>query len=91
MPEGVSFEKINLETARKYAEAGKYEQLLAAANYYPFTTYFTKAEIEQFRKELGITQPMVTPMSIITSFILDVLLPPPLRPPLALIANLMGG
>jgi hypothetical protein len=84
-------ERINVDKIREYIKAGKYEQLLAALNYYPWTRRFTESEIKGFRSELGITEPMVSTASIITSFILDVLLPPPFRPPLALICNLMGG
>jgi len=84
------FEGINVNKVLEYIEAGKYEQLLAALNYYPWTTRFTESEIKGFRSELGITEPMVSAASIITSFILDVLLPPPFKPPLALISNLMG-
>ncbi len=82
---------VNPDKIREYVSAGKYAQLLAALGYYPFTTQFTKEEIKSFRDELGIVEPMVSLYSLISSFILDVLLPPPFRPPLALILNIAGS
>jgi len=84
-------EEVNWEAVRGYVEAGKYEQLLAALGYYPFTGRFSEAEIESFRSELGLTKATASLGSIITSFIMDVLLPPPFRPPLALILNIIGS
>jgi hypothetical protein len=77
-------QKINWEALRE-ALAKEPEKVLAAIGLPPFVQRYSEEERKKLRETLGL------PDCLLSSFILDVLLPPPFRPPLMLIACLIGG
>lgn len=59
------------------------EKLLAALGVPPYSEKYTEEEKRRVLEALGIT---TCPKCLLKAFVLDVLLPPPFRPPLMLIA-----
>jgi len=80
---------IDWEAVREYWGKGSVERerILAALGVYPFTEKFTLEEIRALRESFGITDCLA---ALIQAFTLDVLMPPPFRPPLMLIQALTG-
>ncbi|MEM4976664.1 MAG: hypothetical protein QXT64_05000 [Desulfurococcaceae archaeon] len=64
------------------------ERLLAALGVPPYSEKYTEEEKRRVLEALGITG---CASCLFTAFVLDVLLPPPFRPPLMLIACFASG
>lgn len=76
------FNAVNLNYALRLVEKEP-EKLLAALGIPPYSHMYSEEEKKEVMRSLGIAE---CGSCLLVSFILDVLLPPPFKPPLMLIA-----
>ena len=79
---------LNTETIREYMAAGRQTEVLAAFGIPEYEDQYSEKELVRIRGILGVTD---CAQALFGSFLMDVALPPPFRPPLMLMGALTGA
>lgn len=85
---GKALSSLNMETIQKYMAEGRQTEVLAAFGIPEYEDQFSEKELVRIRGILGVTD---CAQALFGSFLMDVALPPPFRPPLMLMGALTGA